>query len=504
MAFERAPEDRDVGQRLGMLIAESGGVEILRGVEGFDQSAFAGTEAVRLTLDDVFRISQERGREILSAEEGYLLSAISLLQTRHLWGPRLFGDIGAAISGDGDDGHFDHAVDLISTLRAARRLPYGGEVEARWIVNAADQLRETATEDYTQSSQIVLSANLPLLRGAGMVAREDLIQGERNLVYSARDFERFRRQYLVSIARDYFELLQTRASILNTLRQLESLREFHRGTVARVEAGRIDAFQRDITENQLRSAESSLQGQYESAVLQLKRFKVRIGLPLDEQVELVEGELPVPEPNAGVRDAVDAAMRLRLDLQNSRDQLEDQRRLVRIARDNLRPDLDLSASVGVPTDPDEDVGGLAPDIGETTYSVGVTMSLPLDRYNERLTLRGAQIGLERAERDHEQLLDDVVVNVSSALRNIELARFQLDLAERQVEINRRRLRGQRLQEDTIRPQDLVDTENALLDAENARDRARTNLRNAVLNYLLETDQLRVARDGTLRRLPGME
>jgi hypothetical protein len=66
------------------------------------------------------------------------------------------------------------------------------------------------------------------------------------------------------------------------------------------------------------------------------------------------------------------------------------------------------------------------------------------------------------------------------------------------------LRAQKLNEAEVQPQEIVDTENDLLRAENARDAAQTALRTAILQYLLETDQLRVARDGTLQRLPGME
>ena len=41
-----------------------------------------------------------------------------------------------------------------------------------------------------------------------------------------------------------------------------------------------------------------------------------------------------------------------------------------------------------------------------------------------------------------------------------------------------------------------------MQAENESDRART-ARNAVLNFLLEADMLRVAPDGTFQMLPGM-
>ena len=65
------------------------------------------------------------------------------------------------------------------------------------------------------------------------------------------------------------------------------------------------------------------------------------------------------------------------------------------------------------------------------------------------------------------------------------------------------LEGQKLKQDTVTPQSLVDSLNELLNAENNRDRAQTDLRNAILNYLLESDQLRVTREGTFEALRGM-
>jgi outer membrane protein TolC len=133
----------------------------------------------------------------------------------------------------------------------------------------------------------------------------------------------------------------------------------------------------------------------------------------------------------------------------------------------------------------------------------LTLSLPLDREQERLRLRSAIIGAQSQARAVDEARDNVVVSVRSAVRGIDLARFRLRLAEQQVEINKRRLEEQNLKIDTVNPRDIVDSENELLDAENARDQAKTDLRNSVLNYLLESDQLRVNRDGTFQPLPGM-
>lgn len=510
LSFIKAQEDRDVAERLQRLTTQGTSGMLIPG-DGPQGVGYVGepgnTQAVParvVTLEESFRLSQRSGREFLSAQEEYLLSAISLLIERHQWGPRFFNVTSASLSASGDDGDFYPALNVVNTLRATRRLPYGGSVEASWVWNATEQLREQATGDYETSSAIVLSGNVPLLRGAGLVAQESLIQAERNLVYQARAFERFRRTYLVDIANDYFSLIQTKQSIANQERQLKSLEQFVKGTQARVDAGRLDSFQTSIADNQMKSAISSLASLRESYLLSLERFKVRLGIPLDEVIDVTEQELNIPEPDVAEAASAETALRLRLDLQNARDQLEDTRRGVVNAKDDLLPDLSVDGRVTIPTDPDNTHAGVNFSEGDVSYSLGATFSTPLDRRIERLNLRAAKIGLERATRDYDRQRDDIIVSARSAARNVELARFQLNIAEAQVESNRRRLRAQKLQEDLLEPQQIVDAENDLLNAENARDQSRTNLRNAVLNYLLQTDQLRVNRDGTLRSLPGME
>ena len=59
----------------------------------------------------------------------------------------------------------------------------------------------------------MLSGSLPLLRGAGMVNLEGLISSERQLVYSVRGFEIFRRSFAVTVASSYFNLLARQRSV---------------------------------------------------------------------------------------------------------------------------------------------------------------------------------------------------------------------------------------------------------------------------------------------------
>lgn len=489
LVFRRAEADREVAALLDLYASES-------------EALYAS--AAMLDLFDVWRLAHASGREYINQEEEYVLSAIRLLIERHRWGPRLFNDTSAFVSGGGDDGSWRSALRVINDLRATQRLPYGGELEARWLVEATRQLRDAATEEYVQSSEISVSANVPLLRDAGRIAQEDIIQAERNLVYAARDFEQFRRSYLVDIAGDYFSLLQSQAQIANQLRQIESQERFLESTMAKVQAGRLRAFQERLVSTQLARSRSSLESLREQYRLQQARFKIRLGLSPEEPMAFEAFELELPEPDVTEVEASELALLYRLDLQNRRDQLVDAERGVRNARNQLLPDLNLSATGAVPTDPDREEGGLRLDSGDARYSIGVTFGLPLDREIERLNLRQSLIQLGQQERQYEQFRDNLLVEARQSVRSIALAQYQLELAEAQVRDSELRLEEQKINEDLIDPQERIDTENDLLDARNARDQAITDLRNAILNYLLVTGQLRVNHDGTLKRLPGMQ
>ena len=493
LTFAPAAADRDVSARLEAYAKD----------EGLVTGSGADSTAQVIALEDALKIAQSKGREYRTDEEEYILAAIALLIERHQWGPRFFNDLTAGISGDADDGRFEHASSIINTLRATKRLPYGGSVEAKAVVAATDQLREQVTGGYEQSSRLALSARIPLLRGAGEIAREDLIQAERDLIYKARDFERFRRELLVSICDDYFGLLQSRSEIVNQENQLRSLERLARSTQEGVSAGRREAFEADLARNRVLQAEADLASLRERYILQLDRFKVRLGMHVDAKVTLSDRIFDLPEPEITPEEAANRALTYRLDLQNDRDGVDDARRALRNARNGLLPDFNLSGEIAVPTDDDDATGGLSVDTDETDYQLAATLSLPLDREAERLELRKKIIALNATVRDYERKRDEVIVSVRAALRNIEQARFRLQLAEQQVLINTRRLEGQKLKADEVDPQDVVDAENDKLDAENQRDAARTQLRNAVLNYLLESDQLRVDRDGRLMMLPGM-
>ena len=459
-----------------------------------DRYAATPDDAMRLNLTGALELAQKSARELLSAEEDYLLSAISLLTERHAWSPQFFDRASATLNGSFADGA-DRTLSILNELGVSQRLPAGGQVQASLLFSATEQLRTVATDDYTQAATLRLSADIPLLRGAGQTARESIIQAERNLIYAARDYERFRRSFLVSIAQDYFGLLNQLDGIRNQELSLKRQGESFDRTRAMVDAGRTPEFQARQFEQQILQGRSSLINQRESYILSLDRFKVRLGLPAHTPIAIDPEGLTLPEPAAGPSESALAALRYRLDLQNTRDRLDDARRSVINARNQLLPDLDLTGSLSASTASDDRVGGLNLDVADTDFSAGVSFDVPLDRVSERLNVRRSAISYERAIRNHDLTRDNIVIDARRVRRRIDQQRITIELAERRVETTKLQLEELELKDAS--PFNITEAQDDLLNAENDRDQAIQDLRTAILDYLLTTGQLRVDRNGAL-------
>lgn len=463
-------------------------------------------EARVMTLEGSFQQAHETSREYLNAEEEYILAAIRLLVQRHAFDPQLFANIATTYNHIQNDGKRAMTARLLADAGVRQQLTSGGDVSARWVWDATENLRNSATDRYTQASQLVLAGNIPLLRNAGYIAEESLIQAERDTIYAARDFETFRREFLVSLARDYFQLLQGLDGIDSQTRQLESFRDLEKRQRAWYEAGLLPEFEVNLAINNALQAQANLSNIKEAYILALDRYKVRLGLDVRVPIRINQEEFTVLEPDISLDQATEKALEFRLDLQNRRDRLADTKRAVANAKNQLLPDLGLAGAVTFPTKSDNQVneGGSVYEFDDVQFVGTATLSLPLDRESERLNLRAATIRELQARRDFDRFRDELILDVRAKTREIDRARLNLTLAEERVKINQRRQEEQSLKPDEVTTQQQVDTANDLREAEGARNQARADLRNAVLDFLLATGQLRVQVDGRFQPLPGMQ
>lgn len=460
---------------------------------------------VPMGLAEALAYAVAYSREYRFAEETYLLVCLQLLIEDHRFGPRFFNDTTVAFNADGDDGTFDTALELVNDFRVTKQLLYGGEIAAQALVVASEDLHTRVSDASAQSADIILSADIPLLRGAGPVASEALIQAKREVIYTARGFERFRREFLFSIATDFFDLIVQQQSIRNQEEQVQSLEELMERERMRFDAGRIPFYEVGLAEDRTVVAADTLTGQRERYRLDVDRFKSRLGMPIDVPLVILPTEFDLRPPDISPDEAMILGFAYRLDLQTFRDRVGDSRRAVANARNALLPDLNVFGSVSLLSDDDDlvrDTIGFDPT--DADFRVGATLGLPLDRTIEKVNVRQAEIDLDRTRRAYEQLRDDVAIATRSSVRAINRAQFSLDIQRQSVLVAEERKRSVEAAPERV---DARNASDAVLDLNRARDAvdsAARDLQVAILQYLLDTGQLRVGDDGFIQPLPGME
>jgi outer membrane protein TolC len=451
----------------------------------------------KVQIFDLFQALEyavQHSREYQNRMEDLYLATLDVTLERHLFSPRPFARTGLEYTGGQLDIGYRSALNVTNTVGIRQQLPYGGEIVAQGLFDIVRALNDNVSNG--ESAQAALSGTIPLLRGAGLVNLESLISAERELVYEVRAFEEFRRQFVVQVASQYFRLLTLQQSIVNRRVTYISAARLTEQSYAMYAAGRPNTNflsvqraqqQQFRAENDIIRAEDN----YQSA---LDDFKVTLGMPVEQPLDIVPIALDVTPPNT-TEDAIKTALRYRLDLQTATDRIEDSRRNVQIAKNGLLPDLDLTASSSIGNR--TGAPGSEIDSRSLEYRAGVNLDLPVDRLAERNSYRRSLIFLERAQRSWSELRDTIVGQVRDDLRAIRSAESTLDIQQRNIDLAQRRLDYSNellVLGRASDSRDSVEAQNSLLDALDSYESARATYQIQILQFLRDTGTLRIDPD----------
>lgn len=457
--------------------------------------AQTGQAELTFTLSDALAYAQRYAREYQTAKEDLYLSALALSLERFLWTPQLSSALSFEFADFGQVRDFDRAMTATATLAAEQRLPLGGTITAQVIDRWMRDLKVHTTSGET--GQVILSADIPLLRGAGWVAYESRYQAERDLIYAVRNFERFRRNFLVDIASDFFNLQALYATVESSQAQVGNLVLDYERSKELVDKGRTLKLEADRARVSLLNARNRVIASQESYGTSLDRFKIRLNIRPETVVELIDGPVELVHPDITEKQAIETALKYRLDLFNSLDAVDDARRNVKISQNNLLPDFNFAGSVALNTDPGKP-STVDYNTERTTWRGLVEFEVPLNRQRERNDYRTSWIDLRRAERAYDQFRDGVKAEVRRATRQIVLARVSIDIQRESISINEFRREHARALFDigaVSSNRDVIEAENNLRNAKNILAQAEADYRITILEFLLSTGTLRVGDDG---------
>ncbi|MFN4227804.1 MAG: TolC family protein [Candidatus Ratteibacteria bacterium] len=451
-------------------------------------------ETLILSLKNTLIFSAEKNRDYQTAKENVYISVLDLIYQRYLFRPRatLTGNINWYKNSD-------EKISSNLNLKIIQTLSTAGEIS----LNIGEAILKYLTGDKEKAFQSILSLNLfqPLFKGTGRkIALENLIQSERNVVYQIRDFLRYQKSFSIDITKDYLNLLLYKKRMENYYANYINLKTTRERIEMLSDAGRIAPFQVDqARQNEYTAYQRWIDAQnlYFSS---LDSFKIKLGLSPSFNLILEDKEIeelfekPLPEIKLNLTEYIDYALQNRLDLITEYEKVEDSKRKVEIALNNLKNEIDLSVSIksrgDVKANPNI-------DLNKPEYDVGIDFNIPFSKLPQRNEYKKALIQYERTKRNFDKKIDIVKKEIIDSYRklqesyqsyNIQLT--SLKLAEKRVESTDLLLQAGRA---TIR--DLLEAQEAYLSAKNNVINSITSFILEYLNFLYITEKLELDERG---------
>jgi outer membrane protein TolC len=451
--------------------------------------------ARKLTLEDALAIAVQSSRTYQTRKEALYTSALTLSLARHRFAPifsssadiNYGGQTERAVTVGVDEITGEPKIITSDNLVERQRVSGGGSIGTSWLIRDVGRITTSLTSDFlrfvtgdpsvTTSSQLTATFTRPLLRNAGFKQeKEALIQAERKMLYDLRDFTRFRKEFSVQIATAYYRVLGNRDSVRNSYLNLQSSRKNAERSRALAQEGRITQSDLGRLEQQELQTEGSWINAARDYRQSLDNFKMQLGLLNNNIIILDDHDLEVlaiDHPTLSVEDSIQVALVARLDLLNQREQFEDAERGVALAKNLLKPRVDLASSVTVRSDPNDNTGVSLPEPARYSWNAGLDIDPGLDKKAERNAYRTSLIARNQAARAVVQQEDDIRLQIRDSWRTLDQAKRSYEISEIGVRLAERRVEEQNLLAELGRAKalDQVDAQNALNDSKNQRTQA---------------------------------
>ena len=267
--------------------------------------------------------------------------------------------------------------DRTFSLDATQKLPWTGG-----SLSASASYRTTTRQDqfFPSTSDLRLTLSQPLLRGFGpTTARFDLVNSRRSLQSRERSHDLALQRLAIDVTSAFFQVTKQRRLVAVARQSQERSLRLKIASEARLKVGlasKLDVLRAELQASQAESAAVASESALETA---LEQFRSLLGLAPSELVEPEQMELPtaLAEGTEPLEALLARAFERRLDLQESRDQLEDARRSASVARQRLLPQIDVNVGytrVGYGTDFSSSFDG-----ADERVDFFVTTSYPLER-----------------------------------------------------------------------------------------------------------------------------
>ena len=249
-------------------------------------------DSPRLTLEDIVELTLLNSRELQAQKEGLFRVALALSLERFDY------QLKPSVGGNGSAANYTHArsgrvtadrLRIPTDFQIDKLLYTGGDFLGRFANDVLLTFNGPQGFAVDVGSELLFDLSQSLLQRD--VRLENLTQAERNLVYAARDFTRFRKELFVQQASDYYSLIrQYRQIEINCQNYFTLAREFNQRSVE-IQFGMAARTQLDQVEQEVISGRQDILSICTALENSLDSLKIRMGIPTEQPLNLDLAEL---------------------------------------------------------------------------------------------------------------------------------------------------------------------------------------------------------------------
>lgn len=369
------------------------------------------------------------------------------------------------------------AADQITTtyddygVRLEQLFPTGGEFSASLYSYKNDSNRKFQTINPRYGSSLSFVFSQPLLKDFGLkVTRREVIVAQNNSQISETRFKESLIQTVYEVEKAYWELVYSLENLEAKKQSLKLGQDLLAKNKREVEVGMLAPLEVLSAESEVAAREADII-EAETLVQNNKdRLKTIMNLSSDEDVDIIPVEKPTSkEKDISLDEALQTGMQNRPDLEASRIDIKSKDVELSYAKNQLLPGLNLEASYWSPglsgtqilyknNDPlTNEIVGKIPggaakaleDAFSFTYrnwSVGLTLSVPVETLLSRAQLAQAKVNFKQAKlrlrKDEQQAFLEIrnaVRNVKSNYKKVQAYKAARKLAEKTLKAEEKKL-----------------------------------------------------------------
>jgi outer membrane protein len=312
------------------------------------------------------------------------------------------------------------------------------------------------------ATDLQFTVTQPLLRNFGLFAnRAPILIAQRNLKQARAAFQGEVNDIILSTIQNYWNVILARESLVVQRKSLDEAQKSYDHDKKALSLGALPPLDIYRSESQVASRRVGLiQAEYSLKQAE-DQFRQLIGADIDPAIRVLDLELtdqpepPAELPSTDIATTLQRAIANRPELQANHEQLAADELSIRLAHNNLKPDLELSGfysgnglAGNVPLAASTGLGSTLSQSFRFTYpayGASLSLTLPIKNHNAEANLADAVVARSHDQYQERLTGQNITLEVSNAVHaleqakiSVEAAKVALDLAQKTLHADERK------------------------------------------------------------------